>query len=140
MYVRHANQCYLKTAFQQQQAISWTNALITRIKSAEGYRDEYPVAWIGRYHMQDRSLYNIDELDFLNLSSYEADLQEYLNNWSWKEFMERWCGFGPEMAYELEPEKLQEVREMPCYPEDGSIRVMDGTVVVKFGEEKEGAE
>ena len=135
MYIRYDNQCYLKTEFQQQQAISWTNTLITRIKSAKGYRDEYPVAWIGRYSMLDQSLYNIDELDFLSLSGYEADLQEYLNNWTWKQFMERWCGFGPRTADESKLKNLPEVQAMPCYPADGSIQVIGGTVVVKFGEE-----
>ena len=45
MYIRYDNQCYLKTAFQQQEAISWNTTLVTRIKSVKGYRDELPVAY-----------------------------------------------------------------------------------------------
>ena len=135
MYIRYDNQCYLKTGFQQQEAISWTNALIARIKSTKGYRDEYQIAWIGRDRMWDQSLYNIDELDFLHLSGYEMDLQGYLNNWTWMEFMARWCGFSSETANAEEFKNLPEVQAMPCYPEDGSIQVIGETVVVKFGEE-----
>ncbi|MBQ8072547.1 MAG: glucosyltransferase domain-containing protein [Clostridia bacterium] len=132
MYARYDNQCYLKTAFQQQQAISWNTALVARIKSAKGYRDELPVAWVNRTEAQDRTLYNIGELDFLRLSGYEYDIQTYVNNWAWERFLARWCGFAPET---VDPETVSsrpEVEGMPAYPADGSIQVLEDVVVVKF--------
>ena len=65
----------------------------------------------------------------------QLDLQGYLNNWTWMEFMARWCGFSSETANAEEFKNLPEVQAMPCYPEDGSIQVIGETVVVKFGEE-----
>ena len=76
MYIRYDNQCYMKTAFQQQEAISWTTTLITRIESAEGFRDELPVVFLNRKHMEDHNLYNLTELDFLSLGTYDANIQE----------------------------------------------------------------
>jgi len=49
--------------------------------------------------------------------------------------MKYWCGFDPE---EIEPSsvaELPEVQKMPCYPESGSIRIVSGTLVVKFSDQ-----
>lgn len=132
MYARFDNQCYLKTAFQQQEAISYYTTLTARIKSVPGYRDELPVAWVNRDHLEDRSLYNIDELNPVQIVPYEKTIQDYVNNWAWQKFMARWCGFAPDIADSAEAENLPEVRTMPAYPEDGSIRIINGIVVVKF--------
>lgn len=132
MYIRFDNQCYLKTEFQQQQAISWYTGLITNIKSAEGYRDELPVIWRNAEEMNDQTLYNMGELNFIQLSGFEQDERGYVSNWAWKWFLARWCGFSPE---ELPPETADdwpEVQEMPHYPDDGSIRVLHDAVVVNF--------
>ena len=134
MYARYDNQCYLKTAFQQQEAISWDTELIARIKSAQGYRDELPVAWVNREEMADASLYNMDELNSLSLTGYNEDIETYLNNWAWERFLQRWCGFGADMYFGEEVENWPEVRAMSCYPADGSILVVNDVVVVKFGE------
>ena len=132
IYFRFDNQCYLKTAFQQQEAISWNTALVAQIKSAKGYRDELPVAWINRENARDRTLYSMKELDFLQLNSYERDLQGYINNWTWDVFLARWCGFAPEMANPEDVMSRPEVESMPAYPADGSILVLEDVVVVKF--------
>jgi len=132
MYIRYDNQCYLKTAFQQQEAISWNTALVTRIKSVKGYRDELPVAWVNRVRSEDRTLYRMEELEGITLASYEQDLQGYLNNWAWEEFLARWCGFKPETVNPANVQEWPEVREMPPYPEEGSIQIVNDIVIVRF--------
>lgn len=132
MYIRYDNQCYMKTAFQQQEAIAWNTTLVTRIESAEGFRDDMKIAFLNRKNMKDQNLYNLDELDFLSLGTYDADLQTYLNDWAWEEFLERWCGFEPEMMDPALVEDWEEVKNMPAYPDDGSIRVIRDIVVVNF--------
>ena len=132
MYIRYDNQCYLKTALQQQEAISWNSTLVTRIESAKGFRDELPVAFVNRREMQDRNLYNPTELDFLTLGTYDEDTRGYLNDWAWQAFLARWCGFQPET---VDPDMVKdwpEVQAMPAYPDDGSIQVIRDVVVVKF--------
>ena len=132
MYIRYDNQCYLKTAFQQQEAISWNTTLVTRIESAEGFRDELPVAFVNRQNMEDLNLYNLEELDFLTLGTYEENIREYLNDWAWEAFLARWCGFEPKKADPAEAESWPEVEAMPRYPDDGSIQVIRDVIVVKF--------
>ena len=131
-YIRYDNQCYMKTAFHQQEAISWNTTLVTRIESAEGFRDELPVAYVNRGNMTDRNLYNLDELDFLTLGTYDENIQEYLNDWAWEQFLARWCGFEPQTVDPAQVESWPEVTAMPSYPDDGSIRVIRDVVVVKF--------
>lgn len=132
MYIRYDNQCYMKTAFQQQEAISWNTTLVTRIESVEGFSDELPVAFVNRREMKDQNLYNLTELDFLTLGTYDTDIRGYLNDWAWSEFLARWCGFRPKAA---DPEQVQtwpEVQAMPSYPDDGAIQIIRDVIVVKF--------
>jgi hypothetical protein len=122
----------MKTSFQQQEAISWNTTLVTRIESAEGFRDELPVAFVHREKMEDRNLYILEELEFLKLAPYDADLQAYLNDWAWEAFLARWCGFSPKTVKPETVEDWPEVQAMPRYPDDGSVRVIRDVVVVNF--------
>lgn len=132
MYFRYDNQCYLKAVFQQQEAISWNTTLVTRIESIEGFRDELPVAFVNRENMQDRNLYNLTEFDFLSIGTYDNNIQGFMNDWAWKSFMERWCGFGPQMVDAQLVENWPEVQAMPSYPDAGSIQILQDVIVVKF--------
>ena len=132
MYIRYDNQCYMKTTFQQQEAISWNTTLVTRIESTVGFRDELPVAFVNRRNMQDRNLYNLEELDFLTLAPYDENIYGYLNDWAWEAFLARWCGFQPKTVDPTEVAAWPEVETMPSYPDDGSIRIIRDVLVVKF--------
>ena len=132
MYARFDNQCYLKTGFQQQQAISWMTTLASRIKGIPGYRDETPVAFLNTEEKEDATLYSIRELDFIHQPPYGDDITGYLNSYAWGVFMERWCGFSPVYADPADWAEREEIKNMPHYPDDGSIREIDGTIVVNF--------
>ena len=82
--------------------------------------------------MSDGNLYNLEELDFLTLGTYDDNIQGYLNNWAWRQFLARWCGFEPRTADPAEVADWPEVTAMPSYPDDGSIQVIRDVVVVKF--------
>lgn len=131
LYVRLANQCYLKLAFEQQEAISYCTTLVTQIKSSEGYRADRPVLFAGDGRISDPTLTRMPELDAVSIFYYGPDLREYLNM-SRDRIMERWCGFTP-VYYEGEDlSSLPEVQAMPHYPDEGSIRVVRDVLVVHF--------
>ena len=132
MYARFDNQCYLKTAFQQQQAISWMTTLVSRIKAMPGYRDETPVAFLNAEAKNDEALYNIDELDFIHQPPYGDNIIKYLNSYAWSAFMGRWCGFSPVYADPANWAEREDCQTMPHYPDDGSIREIEGTILVNF--------
>lgn len=134
MYVRYDNQCYLKDALHQQEAISYYNTLITRIKSLPGYRPEMKVLYANVLDPapEDPTVYNIDELDFIRINPYWHNSAEYLHCPTWETFMHVWC--GTEFPWDWDPylDSRPEVQAMPAYPADGSIRILDDFVVVKF--------
>lgn len=132
MYIRFDNQCYLKAAFQQQQAISFFTTLISRVKSAEGYRADLPVVFLQEKEISDLTLYNMDELDFIHLDSYGDTMAEYVNSYAWYDFMARWCGFDPPYGDPAGWSDHPEVRQMPHYPDDGSIRRVEDRIIVRF--------
>lgn len=134
MYCRVDNKCYLQATYAQQEAISYCNTLVTQIKSAEGYKDELPVAFINAGKLNDLSLqpgYNtaLGEIDYF---PYNMNATQYLNDYSWLAFMRQWTGYTPRIVDESSFTELKEVKDMPSYPDDGSIMIINDTVVVKF--------
>jgi len=133
MYCRFDNQCYLKAEYVQEEAISYFTTLVTRIKSTENYDDELPVSFIfiDGSRIEDKSIYDIENLDYINLIQYD-ELYYYINNYEWKTFMKRWCGYDPVIVDGSDLQNNEEVKAMACYPDYGSIKVIDDRVVVRF--------
>ncbi|MCD7723117.1 MAG: glucosyltransferase domain-containing protein [Clostridiales bacterium] len=139
-YAYTANICYTKAAVQQEQTISYFNRLIERIQSTDGYSQDLPVAYINGSDKDTTGLdiirYSSDVFnDAQSIKPY--NIQYLINTYNWQVFMNVWCGYNPEVADEQRLEELsdlEEVAAMPCYPDSGSIRVIDGTVVVKFAD------
>lgn len=131
MYARFDNQCYLKAEFQQQQAISYNTTLITQIKSLDGYRPDMQLYIIHPWDLTDPTIYNMEELDFIQLLPYNYETSKALHTFG--DFTQRWCGFTVSM-YEgdLDLEALPEVQAMPAYPADGSIQIVRDVIVVKI--------
>ena len=131
LYIRLANQCYLKLIFEQQEAISYCTTLITQIKSSDDYRADRPVLFINDGRITDPTITHMREMNSINIFYYYPDTREYLNM-SRDRIMERWCGFTP-VYYEGEDlSGLPEVQAMPHYPDTGSIQVIHDVLVVRF--------
>lgn len=135
---RYCNLCYLKAEFIQEQGESFFNRLITRIEETEGYSDDLPVAMLdeGTSYFSDQSFTPIGSLE--EFAGVTTDLFDTSmpQNYSYHEFMKYWLGYNPNWCYDEETlEELKqnpEVEAMPEYPKDGSIRIIDGIIVVKF--------
>ena len=132
MNVYFANACYLKAEILQYQTLSEMTALVTRIKSMEQYNDEMPVAVviIGDIDSTRTELHVFDDIVITpygnRLTNPYSMKRNMLND------LEIWCGFSPDYVDPGRFEEMKEVQEMPCYPDDGSIRIIDNTVVVKM--------
>lgn len=127
VWCRYDNALYMDLEMNQQRTISWFNTLITRIKSAEGYRDELPITYIGRLEKQDLSLGTLSLFPYIWPYESAPDL---INDSGQIHFMANWCGFWQEQVEFDHPD----IASMPCYPDDGSIRIIDDVIVVKFSE------
>ena len=124
--------CYLKMEIMQQAMTSWFTTLITQIKSSDDYRPDRPVLFVTEGGIADPTVSHIGELDWIHTMAYEHSLRDFLNSYSWREFMEVWCGFTPVYCEDEGMQYLPEVQEMPVYPEPGSIRVIRDVLVVNL--------
>lgn len=131
---RYSNVTYMKAELLQARAISYYTTLITRMQSVEGYSEDLPIAYVNAH--QNNSLETVTiTTDFEGIALVP---DTFLHDYSWNSFMEEWCGFSQQKvdsAKLSEIENSKEVISMPAYPNDGSIQVIDGTLVVKLAEE-----
>lgn len=131
--IRFSNICYLKAEMLQSQAISYYTTLSMQIKNTDGYADEIPVVYINEYNKNENSVCGINYLfDNITLPPYEPN--SIINDYAWKETMAQWCGFSPVIGNISIYDGNEEVANMPCYPDKGSIKYIDGQIVVKFSE------
>lgn len=130
IWVRYSNALYLNVALSQSQTISYFTTLFTQIKSAEGYREDLPIAYIGGFNSKSENSISATPA-FPYLRPYE-NAKDLINDASSIWFLERWCGIYKEQVEFDHPD----IADMPCYPNEGSIRVIDDVIVVKFQEQE----
>lgn len=134
IYVRYDNKCYLKAELIQEEAKSYFTTLVTRICSIDGYSVDLPVVYINDTDKSVKNTTQLVEMNDVKILPY-GNIDGYINNYAWVRFMEVWCGFSPTKLEDDEKEAfeaLPEVQEMPSYPDDGSIKIINDTIVVKF--------
>lgn len=129
LYIQYDNACYTFNQIRQESAISYFTVLSARIQSLEGYNPSAEIVYLN-----DRKKFNyVDGY----LSQYEAIVTNpydhvIVNDYNWIHYMEMWCGFYQKVIDGSKYENMEEVLHMPSYPEDGSIKMIDGVIVVKF--------
>lgn len=133
VFCNYSNICYLKANLLYENAIGYFNTLITRIQSVEGYSNELPVVYIEPTKKMNSGV--PDQLEDIMIIPYQGS--SIVNNYAWKEFMRQWCGYGPITLPQIEYQTLDEVRNMPIYPSDGSIQIVGHAIVVKFADPEE---
>ena len=133
MNVFFDNGCYLRAEMQLQQSISNMTALVSRIKSTDGYDDEMPVCITFEGHMdatitQDEDLSEFNVTPWNRLMPYKGVTQKYCTTY----LLKRWCGFSPKYVTYKKFGHKKIVEKMPYYPDAGSVQIVDGTVVVRM--------
>ena len=132
------NSCYLKAEVQQQQTISDMTVLVSRIQSVEGYKDTMPVCLYkvkkGHEDATRTSDPELSDIGIMGIASIppnaKANPTAYLMNCV--NVMARWCGFSPKIVDPSDFDRPDVLEDMPYYPDDGSIRIVDDTIVVKM--------
>jgi len=138
LYIYLDNTAYLKAFFVQEQATAYFNRLVTKIETTPGYRDEYPVVYIGAREKVSSTMTDIEELDSMTLTGFDGELINMVNDYTWEIYVAKYCGYEPDEV--LQPESVadwSEIDSMPCYPDEGSVAVIRDTVVVKFAQQAE---
>ena len=134
-YIWFANGNYLSMEHTNMHDNAYFTVLMTQIKNVEGYREDMPVALIGTPSKYDtyneraniNKTFNIGGKAYTNIGAY-----------SYWNIMTNVLGFAPIVRNSDEDEEYfcnnPEVAAMPVYPDAGSIKVIDDTIVIKFEE------
>lgn len=132
-YSWHANWNYVALDYMNRETTSYYTTLVTRIKSAEGYRDEYSVLFAGAPAFQDEQFNN--PYSAFPEFYFECNPRNLLNVYSWKEALTAYTGFYFTTPANEESEKIfasEEYQEMNRYPDDGSIKIINDVIVIKL--------
>lgn len=132
-YGYYANVNYTALYYANRQIENYLNSVVVQVRMTEGFTPEKQWAVLG----------DID--DPLFGSPWEEDAiygglgftQYLLNQYSRNDWIENYIGYEvPQVSDEklAELKNSEEVQAMPCYPSEGSIKVIGETVVIKFQE------
>lgn len=131
--VRTDNATYARGQLIQQRSISYFTSLVTTIKTTPGYTASTPVAFVGdTFYAMDSTFHSIEGYSAISMAPLPYDASPFSIGYSWQDFLTLWCGFTPPYADGTDYENLPEVQAMPCYPDEGSVGLVNGTVVVKL--------
>ena len=126
------NTAYLNAELAEEEAEAYYASLVTRIRSTEGYRDELPVAYVG-FIISDQTFTVPPMYGSIYTYILGFPMEVLINADRWEDFCALHLGWPPTVVEDVsEFAQMEEVMEMPCYPDDGSIRVINDAVVVKF--------
>ena len=133
-YAWQTNGNYMLLHYTDEQTTEYFSSLITRIRSTEGYRDDLPLAIVGDT-FSDGAYFNFAYAD--SPFRYTGTDESFLNIYSRDKWLLYYFGFAQPFADADTLAALSSsdrVASMPQYPDDGSIAVIDGVIVLKLSE------
>lgn len=133
-YIWYGNGNYMAMEYTKYHDFAYLGTMVTQIKSLDGYSDTLPVAWIGN-EISDETTEMADLFDqaFYMYGKSESNV----NFPSGLHLITKYLGYSPQICdYETTRAfmETEEVKEMPVYPSNGSIRILDDTIIVKLSE------
>lgn len=134
-YIVTDNKAYLKMDISYEQCFAYSNRLLQAIESTEGYDRGMPIALVGS-GVWDEALSPTPQLNDIAMGGV-ANFGLLRTGYTYDIYLHYYLGFINSI-YLDESDLVQElaVREdviaMPCYPQAGSIQVIDGIMVVKL--------
>lgn len=133
-----SNNIYVNRFFRQANEINYCETLAARIQSVEGYSDKYDIYVYGKENSLNTNVYKYDmkfndkNMMFDSITPYNTSS---LNTYNFYWYMEVWTGFKASLFKQnVSGEYDDIVKGMSCYPADGSIKVVDNKILIKFSE------
>lgn len=134
VYIWFANGNYQVLQYTTYHDLAYFETLATQVKSLDGYEADMPVAFVGG-GFNDPTFSSGGLMDsYFDIEGKWPTNVNYFNNvYLWTSYL----GYTPEIiefrdSYYLK--EIDEINKMPCYPNDGSIAIIDGMVVIKASE------
>ena len=140
-YIGFDNITYSKASLIQQQVDTYCNTLVTQIKSVDGYTDDYPIILVqdrekdGIFDFSDASMVEVEEYNNIFLNPYGGTMKNWIRDYSFEYYFKYRMGFATKLDKDVSQiNNMNEIKQMPCYPQSGSIKVIDNQIVVKLSE------
>ena len=133
-YAVYSNEAYLKMQLSYEQMVSYSTRLISAIEQTEGYVPNMPIVLVGTSEERAAKAPELNQIAMTGLLDLNALINSYTNGL----FFQRYLGisnevFNNDTGIAQELDDFYEVMEMPVYPTQGSIRIIDGYAVVRLG-------
>lgn len=132
-YGYQTNVNYNAVYFANRQVENYLNSMIVQVRMTEGFTPEQKWAFIGKIN---DPLWN-QNWEYEDAFGGVAFKQQLMHQYSWMYWPEVYFGYTLPLADGATIENLQgndEVKAMPCWPAQGSIKVIDNMVVIKLQE------
>lgn len=131
------NNAYLKIDVSMRQCEAYSTRLLARIEDCEGYRPGMDVVLVGS-EIREAALSPTPQFNSVQLIGV-LDMGGFRTTYTYGYFLRYYCGFTDPVylgnsAQGLAFAATEQVQAMPCYPQAGSVQVIDGSVVVKLNE------
>lgn len=133
-YIWYGNGCYMSLEYTKMHDMSYFQTMVTQIKSVEGYSDEMKVVFIGN---KIEDVTNNQGSLMGPVFSINGKSESNVNAFSRMHIITQYLGFAPDIAGYEETKacmEWEEVKNMPSYPHDGSIQIVNGIIVVKMSD------
>lgn len=134
------NVSYFGIRLKYNQAYAMTLRMVDRIETTEGYDQYKPWAIVGI--VDTGNTIPVTDLYFLTYGGYVNGPIFHGNYWgsmeTWKKFIQIFMGIQPTFASPEEYYKVcgtEEFKNMPIFPNPGSVKEIDGIMVVKYTNE-----
>lgn len=124
---------YTALYYSNRQIENYLNSLVTQVRMTDGFRTDLEWAFIGDLEDPLLHCYWQYEMSFGGIEFTQPMLQRY----SWASWIQNYYGYSLPFASEETVAALCEtdaVKQMPCWPNAGSIQVLGDTVVIKCQE------
>lgn len=132
-YTYQANSTYTSMYYSNRQIENYLNGIVVQVRMTEGFSPDQEWALIG--NIQDPLLN-----DYWTYPAHIGGIaytENMLNRYSRDSWIRFYLGYSIPYAdsqKQQELSALSEVKEMPCWPAEGSIKVINDVVVIKFEE------
>lgn len=127
-----ANQVYIKKDLEKSATISLVTRVIDRIEQVDGYiPDETPVAFVGQ--VWSNPLWETPRSDIAQLYEKAGLWENYSVTYDIAAYLINYFNYPINLAVPIDVSTLNEVNEMPAFPAQESIKMLDGILVVKLG-------
>lgn len=132
-YGYQANTNYVALYYANQKTENYLNALVVQVRMTDGFTADKEWAFVGK--IQDPMFY--DTWESVPIYGGNATFRFLVNDYCQGSWPANYLGI--EIPYTSEERTaelaaLEQVKAMPCWPDAGSIAVVDNTMVIKFEE------